>query len=277
MTIIADYLAIADRIAAHIEITVIGQTYFPVLQEDVDKPSAFGVIVLADDSTGLTYLNLDDSLKSEDRKCLSDLKGRSPLELAHEFAEGGGWRSTVAWGALNAIGQSFLRRIDYPFDFAVDSLGSLNLESGDRIGMVGYFPPLVKQVRELAIPLTVVEMKEEFVQSGQNFNVTLDPAQLRHCNKVLCTSTTVINDTIDEILQHCKNAEQIAVIGPTAGFLPDPLFSRQVDIVGCTVVQNSEVFIRRCQKNEHWGETTRKYCINRKDYPGFDRLLQSLK
>ena len=277
MTIISEYLGIADRIAAHTEIPAIGQTYFPVLLDDGEKPSAFGVIVLADGSTGLTYLNLDDSLKTEDRKFLSELEGRSPLELAHEFSGGGGWRSTVAWGALNAIGQFFLRRVDFPFDFTADSLGSLNLQPADRMGMVGFFPPLVKLVREMGIPLTVIERKKEFVQSDRNFNVTLEPAQLAHCNKVLCTSTTIINNSIDEILRYCHGAERMAVIGPTAGFLPDPLFSRKVDIVGCTVVQNPAAFMQHCKNNEHWGDTTKKYCINRNDYPGFSQLLQSLK
>ena len=233
-------------------------------------------MVLADGSVGLTYLYLDPDLKQEDRGYLNQLEGSSPLSLARHFGTDSGWRTAVALGALNAIGQFFFRRIDYPFDFSGDSLGALAPEVGDNMGMVGYFPPLVKRVRELDIPLTVIEKKAEFVQSDRHFEVTLDARRLAHCNKVLCTSTTVLNGSVDEILRHCRHAQRIAIVGPTAGFLPDPLFQRGVHTVGCAVVQNTDNFLARCRNDERWGDAVTKYCIHREQYPGFDQLLGAL-
>ncbi len=273
MTISAEYIQIADKIAAHFEIPPVEQVYFPALREDPEKAAEFGVIALADGSVGLTYLYLDPGLKEEDRSYLNRLEGSSPLALARHFGSDSGWRTAVALGALNAIGQFFFRRIDYSFDFSGDSLGTLALRAGDNMGMVGYFPPLVERVRELGIPLTVIEKKAEFVQSDRHFQVTLEAPNLATCNKVLCTSTTVLNGSVDEILGHCRHAERIAIVGPTAGFLPDPLFERGVHTVGCSAVQDTNTFLARCREDQRWGDAVKKYCIHREQYPGFDHLL----
>ena len=277
MTIIAEYLEIANRIATCTEIPLVDEAYFPTLEMNPDRAAEFGVIVLADGSVGLTYLYLDPSLRDEDRSYLNHLEGKNPLALAQHFAGKSGWQTAVALGALNAIGQSFLRRVDYPFDFSGDSLAAMDLGVGDKLGMVGYFPPLVERVRELDIPLTVIEKKDKFVQSDGHFEVTLETRRLAQCNKVLCTSTTVLNNSLDDILGHCQHAEQITVIGPTAGFLPDPLFKRGVHTLGGTTVQDATTFLQRCRNDERWGNTSKKYYIHREDYPGFEYLLAQLR
>lgn len=276
MTIITEYMEIASRIAACTEIPMVDKAYFPALGMNPDRAAEFGVIVLADGSVGLTYLYLDSSLRDEDRSYLDHLEGKDPLELAQHFGGDSGWQTAVALGALNAIGQFFLRRVGYPFDFSGDSLMVMNLSVGDKLGMVGYFPPLVERVRELNIPLTVIEKKDKFVQSDGHFEVTLDTRHLAQCNKVLCTSTTVLNNSLDDILGHCQHAQQITIIGPTAGFLPDPLFKRGVHALGGTTVQDATAFLRRCRNDERWGNTSKKYYIHRKDYPGFETLLARL-
>ncbi len=276
MTIITEYIEIANRIAERTEIPLVKEVYFPALEMNPDRVAEFGVIVLADGSVGLTYLYLDSSLRDEDRDYLKHLEGKSPLVLAQHFAIDSGWQTAVALGALNAIGQFFLRRVDYPLDFSNDSLGDLALGVGDKLGMVGFFPPLVKRVRELDIPLTVIEKKDKFVQSDGHFEVTLETRRLAQCNKVLCTSTTVLNNSLDDILKHCSHAERITIIGPTAGFLPDPLFKRGVHTLGGTTVQDTAIFLQRCRNDERWGNASKKYYIHREDYPGFESLLTQL-
>ena len=51
---------------------------------------------------------------------------------------------------------------------------------------------------------------------GGNAAVSLDPARLRPCNKVLCTSTTILNNSLDEILSYCAPQAFVSIIGPTA-------------------------------------------------------------
>ncbi|MBT7353710.1 MAG: hypothetical protein HN810_06300, partial [Acidiferrobacteraceae bacterium] len=109
-----------------------------------------------------------------------------------------------------------------------------------------------------------------------NFSVTADTARLVDCDQVLVTGSTLMNDTLDEVLACCNPAAHIALIGPTASCLPDPLFERGVDVVGSTTVIDLPGLLTRLEAGKSWNAGTAKYCIARKDYPGIVRLLTSV-
>jgi len=89
-----------------------------------------------------------------------------------------------------------------------------------------------------------LKKKEQLVQRYPNLPITLEPKELSTCNKILCTSTTILNNSLDEILAHCPPAAFVSIIGPTAGYFPDPLFARGVDVMGGRVVKNGELFLQ---------------------------------
>jgi uncharacterized protein (DUF4213/DUF364 family) len=142
--------------------------------------------------------------------------------------------------------------------------------------MVGYFPPLVKQVREMGLPLTVIELDEQWLQNDDQFEVTLEPEKLKDCSKIICTGTVLVNQTIDDLLPHFSNAKQIFIVGPTVGCLPDPLFDRGItQLGGCTVLDNAK-FLRLWAAQEKWRDSTRRYVLSRDSaYSGCLQLLKN--
>lgn len=275
MGIAAAYLEMVQEIARHVAIPRVREVFVPPLQTDPDKSGEFGAVVLEDGSAGLMFVLLDDTLQRlHSAVDAAALQGADVVELARGFTGHDPVSKALALGAINAVGQFVLGRADYRFDYTTDSLGLFAPHSGDHVGMVGYFPPLVRQLRDRGISLTVIELDESLVQHHKDFRVTLDPAQLDQCNKILCTSTVVLNDSIDDILRHCSHAERVGIIGPTAGFLPDPLFARGVDTVGGNRVLDADEWLRRCRTQEKWGPSARKYCIQRAEYPGMQTLLR---
>lgn len=93
---------------------------------------------------------------------------------------------------------------------------------------------------------------------------------------MLITSTTVLNETIDEILDYCSNTEKISMIGPTAGFLPDPLFKRGIDIIGGTHLIDSKLLIHSIINNIKWSGSVKKYIIKRTNYIGYKNILKKI-
>ena len=87
--------------------------------------------------------------------------------------------------------------------------------------------------------LTVLELRADLAGAHPGFEVTLDPAALRTCDKVLMTSTVLLNDSLDAVLAQCRQARAVAMIGPGAGCLPEPLFARGITALGGTVLSNS--------------------------------------
>jgi uncharacterized protein (DUF4213/DUF364 family) len=142
--------------------------------------------------------------------------------------------------------------------------------------MVGFFPPLVTQIENIGANLTIIEKRDDFTDINPHWEVSLDPKKLRPCNKIICTPTTILNNTIEQILQECHNAIHISIVGPTGGFIPDPLFDRGVDIVGSGMILDSREFINQIRNNLPWESTFSKYCIQKSKYKGYRAYLNAL-
>ena len=242
------------------------------------RKSNFGALKLEDGTVGVVYISLSPKIKEIGEVTdLTKYIGMNPIELAKEFKSSEEFQKTLGFGAINAISQHIFRNSNFSFDFTTDSLGLLELNETDMPGMVGFFPPLVAQIKKMGLQLVIIEKKANLVQKNDNWEVTLDPARLEACNKVLITSTTILNESIDEILRFCSQAEKISIIGPTAGFFPDPLFSRGINIVGGTYIHDSNLFMKLISENKRWGPSTKKYCIQKKNYPGISSLLAKIK
>lgn len=231
-----------------------------------DKDAEFGMVVLEDGSAGLYYAWLGDAQQGmNERYAAAQLKQLTALELAGYFSSNAEDQSSLGLAAINAITQCAWRHASYSPPPAPDSLGALNIEDADHVGMVGYFPSLVKKLRARQVRLTVIEKKPQFVMHEDQVQVTLDPAQLHHCNKILVTAATLLNDTLDDVLQHAEHAENVTVLGPTAGFFPAPLFKRGVTAVGGTEITDAVAAIRRLRRRETLGDAARKFLITRRD------------
>ena len=280
MSITSDYLEIIQKISKKITLPSIQDVFFPKIttkKELTSKKSNFGAIRLTDGSIGLVYLGLSPEIKELGAKLdKSEFTNKNPIDLAQNFGSSNNFEKTLGLGAINAISQYIFRHSNFPFDIATDSLGLLNISQGDTPGMVGFFQPLIIRLKKMGINVIVIENKEHLVKKTENWEVTLDPSRLTECNKILITSTTVLNESIDEILRFCSHAEKISMIGPTAGFLPDPLFKRGLDIVGGSFISNSNLFMELIQKQERWGPSTKKYCIQQNTYPGYTSLLEKI-
>jgi len=193
--------------------------------------------------------------------------------VAQWWVDGQGVQRTLGFAAVNALTRHLFDRCAFVPPEATDSIGGLAPQSGEHIGMIGFFPPLVKQVTAHGARLTVLELRSELAGVRAGFRITLDPRELAGCDKVLSTSTVLLNDTLDEVLSHCSHASAFAMIGPGAACLPDPLFARGVTLLGGAWIVDAPAFKRALAAGEPWGRHARKFALARADYPGIDALL----
>jgi uncharacterized protein len=277
-TIAEELLSQVDDVDHRLELPKISGFWVPPLRERPQKGDEFGALFLEDGTVGLMFVQLEDTLERlHAGQPLEELIGANPAVLARDLRASAPEKKALGYGAVNAISQHVIRASGLAIDRETDSIASFDPKPTDHIGMIGFFPPLVKQLRSLDVRLTVVELKRELVEDSHRYRVTLDPRALAECTKILATSTMLLNDSIDEMLGYCGEAELVAVIGPGAGFLPDPLFARGVDTVGGHQVVDAEAFRRRCEAGKKWRETSRKYAIHRGAYPGYRELLRAIE
>ena len=273
MSISSEYIKIIEEASNVINIPLIKDIIVPPYDSE-SKKANFSAIVLEDSTIGLIFINLNPAVKqkfkSED---FSELKKKNVVQLARSFNSKDLFEKSLGLGCINAISQFIFKRADFNLNFTSDSLGLLNIKHNDIVGMVGFFPPLVKLIEKIGSKLIIIEKKEDLVQETNSWTVTLEPNKLKKCNKVLITGTTVLNETIDDILQYCTNATQASIIGPTASFLPDPIFDRGINILGGAFVVDSDSLIRSIQQNIKWGRSVEKYVIYKDNYPGYEDLF----
>ena len=273
MTITDDYLGIVDRVSHSVSLPAVRKILVAGEPGGSGKNSKFGAMVLEDDTVGLTYVDLNGCRE----ELLSELEagefiGKSPADIAPLYAGVHDWQRALGLAAVNAISQCLLRRSGYLLTGPDHTMDMLIPEAGDHIGMVGYFPPLVEKIRKKNIPLTVIELDKKWIQQEQNFKVTLDPSDLNNCNKVLCTGTVLINQTLEAILEQTHNASEIYLVGPTMGCLPDPLFKRGITAIGGREIVNSDRFVSMWSAGESWRDASKRYVMSAKDYPGSEAL-----
>lgn len=246
------------------------------------RDAAFCAIELEDGAFGLSYLLLGDTLQQlllhEDVSGGNlPLHGRCPLELARRFATHDGLDRALALACINALTDSVWRQLGYEPAPAGNSLGDIDLHRGDHLGMIGFFPPLVRQVQATEADLTVVELSEDMVRRQQarfpGVRITTDRAALAHCNVVVGTSTMLLNDTLDAMLAAAPHATRFAVIGPSAGLWPDALFARGVRLLGGTRIVDGAGFRAAMASGAPWSATARKFALSADAWPGWRTLL----
>lgn len=272
------YLQLAEDVSTSLRTPRIRDLHLPPGQAGTGMDAEFCALELDDGSIGFSFVRLNDTerlLRAGD--AVQGCRGMTALDLARGYARDDPVAKALGFAAINALSQSLFSRADWIPQPTADALGQLDPAKGEHIGMIGLFPPLVGRVTEAGARLTVLELRSDLAGERQDFRVTLDPRELATCEKIVSTCTVMLNDTLDKVLDAGRRARYFAIIGPTAGCLPDPLFERGVDHVGGRRVVDVEGFRDAFCAGEKWGAFAAKTGIQRGHYPGVRELLGKVR
>ena len=231
------------------------------------KDGEFGAIELDDGSLGLSYVLLDDSLAAlAGGHATQELIGADALEVARWWRDREGAARTLGFAAVNALSRHLFDRMGFVPPAASDSIAGLDPQPGEHIGMVGFFPPLLRQVTASGARLTVLELRADLAGEHAGFTVTTDPTALQSCDKVLSTSTVLLNHTLDSVLANCGSARRIALIGPGAGCLPSELFKRGITTLAGSWIIDAAGFKQALRQGAPWTAHARKFALHAADW-----------
>ncbi len=166
-----------------------------------------------------------------------------PAMAAAAGADLGPFGQLVRLATLNALSAPLLleRSRDRPGD---DLAAYRPLIAGQRVCMVGAMIPLLKRLRELeAAEVLVADRKQETLALAEGcaaIDLERLPQALASCQTAIFTGATIPNGTLPGLLDLVSPQAAVAVIGPTAGFIPNPLFRRGVAWIGTTVITDAD-------------------------------------
>ncbi|MEK9776322.1 MAG: DUF4213 domain-containing proteins, partial [Quisquiliibacterium sp.] len=154
-----DQLSLIERATGGSPPPPVAALHLPPKLEPGNKDGEFGALELADGSIGLSYLLLNDTRRAlREGRRLQDLAGADALWLARHFLSDDALERALGLAAINAVSQHLFNRFGYRRPDAGDSIGLLDPRPGERIGMVGLFPPLVRRILDAGAELVVVEL-----------------------------------------------------------------------------------------------------------------------
>jgi uncharacterized protein (DUF4213/DUF364 family) len=276
MTYAEDALALLAEAAHEAPVPRVRALHLPPPPEPGRTRGEFGALELTDRTLGLAFVLLGDTwVRLREAVPTMTIAGADPLDLARRYVDGDSLERTVGLAAVNALTRCVFDRAGFAPPTSSDSLGLLDPAPGEAVGMIGYFAPLVPQLVARGAQLVVVELRADLVGERDSVRVTLDPAELGGCAQVLATGTLLLNDTLDGMLQHCRHARRLALVGPTVGGPPDPLFARGVTVLGGRWVIDSRGYVDALQRGAPTCAFARKFSLAAADYPGWRALRGS--
>ncbi len=123
-----------------------------------------------------------------------------------------------------------------------DLLTELRVTSNDAVGMVGYFGPLIEPLRTLSKALHIFERRPD---AGPGVLSEAAAAEiLPECHLVILSATALLNRTLDDLLVHCRNAREVAILGPSTPLLPGIFADRGVTLLSGVHVMDAESVLR---------------------------------
>jgi uncharacterized protein len=210
-------------------------------------------------SLGYTFVELDNGImgvcftpRSASGSCAhypaaGTLSGKSVMQLAELMGSGHPLERSVGVAAVNALSHTIMAQHPEQFRFSPHDFLDLlpfNGHESNKVGMVGYIGPFVPFLKKMADTLVVIDDNPALetgimdpghpVTMGAGHIVSRNIRDLKDADIVIITGSSAAVGGFDAALEAAESARFIGVVGPSAGWLPQPAFRRGVHAVAAT-------------------------------------------
>lgn len=166
------------------------------------------------------------------------LRGRPVSQALSDLERGGPLRRALAIATLNALIETVWRREGAPGGVGLDdgdALAALKLAPHQHVALVGGFAPYLREFLASGQPFTVLERNPEVLKPEElPFYVPAAQAAevIPHAHALVVTGTTLIHDSLEDLLHMVHPDTAIALVGPSVPLWPGPFLRRGVGVLG---------------------------------------------
>lgn len=150
---------------------------------------------------------------------------------------------SVGVAAVNALSHTIMARHPDQYRFSEHDFLDLlpfHTQESNKVGMVGHIGPFMSFLKKRADSLVVVDdnpdLKIKVMDAGPV--ITRDVTALKEADIVIITGSSAAVGGFDAALDAAESARFIGVVGPSAGWLPQPAFRRGVHAVAATKIMD---------------------------------------
>ncbi len=208
------------------------------------------------------------------------LAGRRAAAVMEEAVESTGIRRALGIAALNALAQAAAERSGCSGAELVpdvDAFDAAEIGAGEKVVVVGAFVPFLRALRKIGADHVVLEKDPATLKPVELpffREASLAPEIVPQADVLLITGTTLINDTLDDLLGLARPGARVVVVGPTVTMVPDAFFRRGCDILGGVEIIDPDAFLDTLSEGgsgyHFFGRSARKIVLRR--MPGSGRV-----
>lgn len=227
-------LKIQNRLLDHLKSHADGQ-----VAADIRIGLGYTAVRLASGHAGVAWTPKSDAPCCTHFQEAGTLAGRPAGELLEYLAdEKSGLARAVGLATANAL----LAAIPRPAILRDEVISSLDVQPGERVAMVGYFGPIVAQLKKIGCNLQIIELNSH--HGGETLTPEQGREALANCSIAILTGTSLINGTCDELLAGLGSPRAAVLLGPSSPLCPDAFTGTGITHVAGSRVREPEAVLR---------------------------------
>jgi uncharacterized protein (DUF4213/DUF364 family) len=198
----------------------------------------YTAVVTSDGGLGLSYTYFDHKTSCTLIKDYYDYENRPSLELLARINSADTIQRSMALALINAL--NYKNALLLPEDPDNQILfEKFQVNKGKKVAMVGFFGPLVNMLEEKNVPLEIIDnfrgigRKELFYDKLSNW-----------ADVLFLTSTSILNNTVEEILEHVNDNVKTALLGPSTPMVTGAFAHLPVHMLAGTVPIDKEPVLK---------------------------------
>ena len=189
----------------------------------------YTAVVTADGGIGIAYTYFENKNSCMMLNKAPDYEGRRASELLNKIVSEDPIERSMALALVNALNHENALKLPEDKDNRV-LFDAFKLQPGTNVAMVGYFRPLVKRLETKRVPLEILDASRAMGDRSRFYK------KLAHwADVLLLTSTSILNNTTEEILSHLRKKARTLLLGPSTPLVAQAFAHLPVHMLAGTV------------------------------------------
>lgn len=148
--------------------------------------------------------------------------GKSSFQLISCLGSGNKLDESAAVACVNALCSDYTGSVRI-----ADFVDALNLDPNSEAAIVGYFYPIIERLRARVKKLYIFEL----IEHPDFLPVSMEEEIFPRCSAVICTGTTLVNGTFDDVNSKIIAPQEFILTGPTVPVIPDVFKNTNVSVL----------------------------------------------
>jgi uncharacterized protein (DUF4213/DUF364 family) len=198
----------------------------------------YTAVTLSDGGIGLSYTHFEDKKSCMLLNQHIDYEGQPAVGLLEKIKSDHPLERSMALALVNAL--NYKAALEYPEDKKNTVMfDKFKIGAGGRVAMVGFIGPLVELLKQKRASVEVLDTSRNMGQK-QDFYTQLGS----WADVLILTSTSILNNTTEEILQHVSSKVKTVMLGPSTPMVAAAFQHLPVHMLAGTVPIDKENILK---------------------------------